>query len=237
MTATRPRILVACEFSGTVRTAFELKGWDAWSCDLLPTEKPGQHIQGDALAALYGQPWDLAICHPPCTFLTTSGARWFSHPEDMEKPYDERRPHPLYPNRRTDQAAALDFVRRMLAAPVKRIAVENPVGVIATHIRKPDQLVQPYQFGHDAAKGTCLWLKNLPPLRPTQHVPPRITGTGAKRWANQVEASGANKLPPSADRWKLRSVTYAGIADAMADQWGTLDANGRPIEYLTDLFQ
>lgn len=220
----RPRILICCEFSGTVRDAFAAKGWDAWSVDLLPTEAPGNHIVGDAIEALYGQEWDAAGCHPPCTFLTTSGARWFSHPEDMHLPYEKRRPHPAYPNRRTDQARAIEFVRLMMAAPVRHMYLENPVGVISTHIRPPDQLIQPYQFGHDAAKGTCLWLKNLPPLRPTKYIEPRIVpGTGARRWSNQVDASGANKLPPSKDRWKLRSVTYQGIADAMADQWGDLN--------------
>ena len=224
------RVLVACEFSGTVRDAFTRQGWDAWSCDLLPTESPGQHILWDAIETTYDPKWkwDLAIFHPPCTFLTTSGARWFYHPDDKDLPFDLRRPHPLYPNRAKDREAGLEFVKAFLNAPVPCIALENPVGIISTEVRKPDQIIQPYQFGHDAAKATCLWLKNLPCLTPTKYVAPRTTADGKKRWANQVDASGANCLPPSPDRWKLRSKTYQGIADAMAEQW-TAFFNYNPI--------
>ena len=197
------KVLVACEYSGAVRDAFIAKGHEAWSCDLLPTDAPGPHIQGDVLPVL-AQGWDLMIAHPPCTYLSVSGMHWTTRGlRDPQLTQD-----------------ALDFVRALLAAPIPRIALENPVSVISSRIRKPDQIVQPWMFGHDASKKTCLWLKNLPPLQPTSVVEPRIVN-GKPRWGNQT-GSGQNKLPPSADRWKLRSVTYAGIASAMADQWGPL---------------
>jgi hypothetical protein len=182
------RVLVACEFSGTVREAFRSRGHDAWSCDLLPAEDGSPfHSQADAIEVAQGEPWDLMIAHPPCTHLAVSGARWFK---------DKQR----------EQAEALAFVVRLMAAPIPRIAIENPVSVISSQIRKPDQIIQPWQFGHGETKATCLWLKNLPTLTPTNIVEgrePRI-----------------HKLPPSADRWKLRSITYRGIAEAMAEQWG-----------------
>jgi site-specific DNA-cytosine methylase len=180
------RVLVACEFSGVIRDAFRARGHEAWSCDLLPTEIPGPHIQGDVLDVL-GDGWDLMIAHPPCTHLAVSGARWFKE-------------------KRVEQAEALDFVRRLLDAPVPKIALENPVSIISSRIRKPDQIIQPWQFGHGETKATCLWLKGLPLLQPTNVVEGR---------ENRV-----HRMPPSADRWKLRSVTYTGIADAMAVQWG-----------------
>ena len=195
-----PRILIACEFSGIVRDAFSARGWDAWSCDLLPTEQPGQHIQGDALAVL-ADGWDMMIAHPPCTYLCSSGLHW-----------NKRRPE-----RAKQTEEALEFVRRLLDAPIARIAVENPIGCIATRIRPADQIVQPWQFGHDASKATCLWLKGLPELRSTRLIQARIVA-GKRRWANQTD-SGQNKLGPSVDRWALRSLTYPGIAQAMADQW------------------
>lgn len=193
-------MLVACEFSGTVREAFARRGWDAWSCDLLPTEQPGQHIQGDVLEVL-NDGWDLMIAHPPCTYLSSSGLHW----------------NKRVPGRAEKTEQALDFVRELLNAPIPKIALENPIGCISTRIRKPTQTIQPHQFGHDASKATCLWLKNLPPLVPTQHVQPRIVN-GRPRWANQTD-SGQNKLGPSADRWAVRSLTYPGIAEAMAAQW------------------
>ena len=197
------KVLVACEYSGAVRDAFIAKGHEAWSCDLLPTDAPGPHIQGDVLPVL-AQGWDLMIAHPPCTYLSVSGMHWTTRGlRDPQLTQD-----------------ALDFVRALLAAPIPRIALENPVSVISSRIRKPGQIVQPWMFGHDASKKTCLWLKNLPPLQPTSVVEPRIVN-GKPRWGNQT-GSGQNKLPPSADRWKLRSATYAGIASAMADQWGPL---------------
>lgn len=195
------RVLIACEYSGIVRDAFAAKGHDALSCDLLPTEKPGKHYQGDIIDVL-NDGWDLMIAHPPCTFLCSSGLHWNKkRPERAQMTLD-----------------ALSFVRLLLDAPIPKIALENPIGAISTKIRKPDQTIQPYQFGHDASKATCLWLKNLPPLRPTQYVEPRIID-GKPRWGNQTD-SGQNKLPPSKDRWKIRSETYQGIADAMANQWG-----------------
>lgn len=198
------RVLVACEFSGTVRDAFLKLGHDAVSCDLLPTEVEGPHFQGDVTEILHAG-WDLLIAHPPCTFLTVAGAAWLYHPDDKHLPTSERRPHPKFPNRRKDQREALEFVRMLMAAPIPMIAVENPISVISSQIRKPDQVIQPWMFGHGETKATCLWLKNLPKLQPTNIVEGR--------------EQRLHKLPPSPDRWKLRSKTYQGIADAMADQW------------------
>lgn len=192
------RVLIACEFSGTVRDAFARRGHDAWSCDLLPTLKPGRHMQGDVTGALI-QRWDLIIAHPPCTYLAASGLHW-----------NKRRPE-----RAAQTEAALDFVRMFLDADCPRVCVENPIGCISTRIRKPDQIIQPWQFGHDASKATCLWLKGLPVLEHTDVLP----GGKQARRANQT-ASGQNKLGPSPTRWAERSVTYSGIAEAMADQWG-----------------
>lgn len=180
------RILVACEFSGTVRDAFAALGHDAWSCDLLPTEKPGNHIHGDVLDVI-SDGWHLMIAHPPCTHLAVSGARWFK-------------------DKHTEQKQALEFVRLLLDAPIQRIALENPISIISSRIRKPDQIIHPWQFGHGETKATCLWLKGLPLLEPTQIVDGR---------ENRI-----HKMPPSADRWKERSRTYQGIAKAMAEQWG-----------------
>jgi hypothetical protein len=194
-------ILVAGEYSGTVRNAFALEGHDAVSCDLLPTEIAGPHYTGDVRDIL-GDGWDLMIAHPPCTYLCSSGLHW-----------NKKRPE-----RDALTEEALEFVRLLMRAPIKRIAIENPIGCISTKIRKPDQIIQPWQFGHDASKATCFWLKNLPLLVPTDFVEPRLIA-GKKRWANQTD-SGQNKLPPSADRWKLRSTTYSQVAAAMADQWG-----------------
>jgi hypothetical protein len=187
------RVLVACEFTGTVRRAFRELGHEAWSCDLLPAEDGGPHIQGDVRQVL-GDGWDLMVAHPPCTHLAVSGARHF-HRKQVE------------------QAEALEFVRTLMDAPIPRIALENPVSVISSRIRKPDQIIQPYQFGHPESKKTCLWLKGLNPLQPTAVMQMR------GRWENQTP-SGQNKLGPSPDRWKIRSKTYPGIAHAMATQWG-----------------
>lgn len=180
------KVLIACEFSGIVREAFAVKGHDAWSCDLLPSEKPGNHIQGDVLQIL-NQDWDLMIAHPPCTHLAISGARWF---KDKQK----------------EQGEALDFVRALLNAPISKICLENPRSIISTRIRKKTQTIQPYQFGHGEKKETWLWLKNLPLLEPTN-------------WVNGREER-VHRLGPSKDRWKERSRTFSGIAQAMADQWG-----------------
>lgn len=181
-----PRVLVACEYSGTVRDAFAARGWDAWICDLLPTERIGNHIRGDVLEVL-GDGWDLMIAHPPCTHLAVSGARHFHR-------------------KQREQAEALDFVRRLLDAPIPRIALENPVSIISSRIRKPDQIIQPWQFGHGETKATCLWLKGLPELVPTKVVPGR--------------EARVHRMAPGPDRWRERSRTYPGIAAAMADQWG-----------------
>lgn len=196
------RVLVACEYSGTVRDAFIRAGHYAMSCDLLPSESTiGDHYQGNVLDILDHE-WDLMIAHPPCTYLCSSGLHW-----NKRKP--ERAQH-------TEEA--LDFVRTLLDAPIPKIALENPIGCISTRIRKPTQTIQPYHFGDDASKSTCLWLKGLPYLLPTDFVEPRIVN-GKRRWANQTD-SGQNRLPPSPDRWKIRSETYVGIANAMAKQWG-----------------
>ena len=195
------RVLIACEYSGIVRNAFASLGHFALSCDLLPTEKPGNHYQGD-IRDILDHGWDLMIAHPPCTYLSVSGMHWTKRGLRDPKLTED----------------ALDFVRLLLDAPIPKIALENPISVISSRIRKPDQIITPYQFGHNASKKTCLWLKDLPPLQQTEFIEPRIID-GKKRWANQTD-SGQNKLSPSADRWKIRSETYQGIADAMARQWG-----------------
>lgn len=184
------RVLVACEYSGRVRDAFAKIGHFAMSCDLLPTDAPGNHYQGDVFDII-NDGWDLMIAHPPCTDLAVSGAAWFK-----EKIADGR------------QQRALDFVKLLMDAPIKHIAIENPISVISSKIRKPDQIIQPWQFGHGETKATCLWLKGLPLLKPTNIVDGR--------------EQRIHKMPPSADRWKLRSTTYQGIADAMANQWGAV---------------
>lgn len=194
------RVLVACEISGTVRDAFIKQGDDAMSCDLLDTQTPGPHYTGNVLDVLYDG-WDLLIAHPPCTYLSVSGMHWTTRGlRDQQLTED-----------------ALNFARLLFEAPIDRICIENPVSVISSRIRKPDQIIQPYQFGHDASKKTCLWLKNLHPLKPTEYIAPRFVG-GKPRWSNQTD-SGQNALPQSKNRWRLRSKTYQGIADAMATQW------------------
>ena len=195
------RVLVACEYSGTVRDAFIRAGHEAMSCDLLPTEVPGPHYQGDVTDVI-NDGWDLMIAHPPCTYLSVSGMHWTTRGLRDPKLTED----------------ALDFARLLMDAPIERVAVENPVSIISSRIRKPDQVVQPWMFGHDASKKTCLWLKNLSPLVPTGLIEPRLID-GRKRWGNQTD-SGQNRLSPSKDRWKIRSKTYNGIAQAMAEQWG-----------------
>jgi hypothetical protein len=196
------RVLIACEYSGRVREAFRARGHDAWSCDLLPADDGSPyHYTQDVLPLLTGD-WDMLIAFPPCTYLCSSGLHW-----------NTRRPE-----RALLTKDALDFVRALLDAPIPKIALENPVGCISTRIRPYDQKIQPYQFGEDASKQTCLWLKNLPHLQPTRYVEPRMVN-GKPRWGNQTD-SGQNRLGPSEDRWKIRSMTYQGIADAMARTWG-----------------
>ena len=193
------KVLIACEYSGVVRDAFIDQGHDAISCDLLPTDALGPHYQGDVRDIL-NNGFDLMIAHPPCTHLAVSGARWFK-------------------DKQVEQVEALDFIRLLLSAPVGKIALENPISIISSRIRKPNQIIQPWQFGHPESKSTCLWLKNLPKLIPTDVLPLPASG----RWSNQTP-SGQNKLGPSPDRWKERSKTYQGIAEAMAQQWGQHDS-------------
>ena len=196
------KVLVACESSGTVRDAFRLAGHDAISCDILPSSKEGPHYQGDVRDLLEPNRWDLLIAHPPCTYLSVSGMHWTARGlRDPQLTED-----------------ALEFVQLLMDAPVPRIAIENPVSVISTRIRKPDQIIQPYCFGHDASKRTCLWLKGLPLLHSTEYVAPRVVD-GRARWSNQTDG-GQNKLAPSPTRWQERSKTFEGIAAAMAAQWG-----------------
>lgn len=195
------RVLVACERSGVVREAFRRLGHEAWSCDLVPADDGSRnHYQADALEIAYGFTWDLMIAHPPCTHLAVSGARYFA-----AKRADGR------------QAAALYVVGQLLTAPIARICLENPVGIISTSFWKPQQIIQPWQFGHPEAKATCLWLKGLPLLTPTNVLPKPECGY----WANQTP-SGQNRLGPSPERAALRARTYEGIAEAMATQWGGL---------------
>jgi len=191
------KILIACEYSGTVRDAFRARGHDAVSCDLLPSDAPGPHYQGD-VSDIIADGWDIMVAHPPCTYLCSSGLHW-----------NKKRPE-----RAAQTEEALRFVEFLMNAPIKRIAIENPIGCISTRICKPDQTIQPWQFGHPESKATCLWLKCLPVLMPTDILSLPDTG----RWQNQT-ASGQNRLPPSKDRWKIRSTTYRGIAEAMAEQW------------------
>lgn len=190
------RVLVACEYSGIVRDAFIRGGHDAMSCDLLPTDAPGPHYQGDVFDVIDGC-WDLMIAHPPCTDLAVSGAAWFK-----EKRMDGR------------QAASISFFMKLIKSDIPMIAVENPVCIMSSIYRKPDQIIQPYMFGHTETKATCLWLKGLPALKPTDDVKQKTMELPEK------ERMRLHYLPPSADRWKERSKTFQGVAEAMADQWG-----------------
>lgn len=182
------RVLVACEYSGRVRDAFLAAGHFAMSCDLLPSDSPGPHYQGDVMDII-GDGWDLMIAHPPCTHLAVSWARWFK-------------------DKKQEQADALGFVHDLMDAPIARWCIENPVSVISSKIRKPDQIIQPWQFGHGETKKTCLWFKGLPNLEPTDVVDGR--------------EARVHRMPPGPDRWKKRSETYSGIARAMANQWGSI---------------
>lgn len=220
------RILVACEYSGAVRDAFIARGHDAWSCDLLPGEGHNvhRHIQDDIRKVLstfpgvdsavplpyklpngvtvWADSWDMLVAFPDCTYLCGSGMHWTKRGlRDPQLTID-----------------ALDFVAFLRDQPIERVAIENPVGILSTEWRKPDQYIQPYQFGHDASKKTGLWLKNLPKLQPTELIAPRVVD-GRPRWSNQTD-SGQNRLGPSPDRWQLRAATYSGVAKAMAEQWG-----------------
>jgi hypothetical protein len=206
------RVLVACEFSGTVRDAFAKLGHDAWSCDLLPNETPGNHYQGSVLDIIGGG-WDLMIAHPPCTYLTLTGNKWFK-PEFADR----------FPNRHQQRQEAVDFFMLLANADIPRIAIENPIGVMSRIYCKPSQIIQPYEYGHETTKATCLWLKGLPNLKPTNIVSKgevviSKSGNRMSRWYYET-----SKLPIKGGiRAKARSVTFQGIADAMADQWGRME--------------
>ena len=205
------RVLVACECSGVVRRAFRAAGHEAWSCDVLPAMDGGEHIQANVIShEVVKLGWDLMIAHPDCTYLTVSANAYSGAEWRMEARW-----------------LAVQFVKTLWSFPIPRICIENPVGVLSTIWRRWSQSIQPYDYGDDASKETCLWLKGLPELRPTKRVPgrmvewPRGSGKTVERWSNQTD-SGQNKLPPSEDRWLLRAETYPGIADAMVMQWGGL---------------
>jgi hypothetical protein len=218
------KILIACEESQATTRAFRKLGHEAFSCDLLPCSggNPEWHFQCDIFEVI-NQGWDLMIAHPPCTFLTGSGVQWLSNPGDRDLPFNERRPHPKYPNRRQDMLDSVDFVKALYNADIKHIAIENPVGLLSSRWRKPDQIVQPYMFGDEATKTTCLWLKNLPLLLPTN-----IVGKGERT----IFASGKSHPKWYADALKnaktkeerqtLRSKTFPGMAQAFAEQWGCI---------------
>lgn len=233
------KVLVACEYSGRVRDAFLAKGHDAMSCDILPTDAPGPHYQGDVMDVLNdGGGWDLMIAHPPCTYLTIA-AEWAYKDEQKKK----MKPGTLIgAARRAAREEALEFVMSLANAPIPRIAIENPIGVLSSRWREPDQFIQPYEYGDDASKRTCLWLKGLPKLKPTHYIEPRWVCCGKTlpdgvgkygcpdccgekkalpRWDNQTD-SGQNREPPSDMRWKVRSTTWQGWATAFANQWGAL---------------
>jgi hypothetical protein len=229
------RVLVACESSGTVRDAFNALGHIATSCDILDTERPGDHYTGD-VRDIISNGWDLIIAHPPCTYLNVAAAWAFQDPDFTKFPgvgyHQKVQPGTLVGEaRRKAQSEALDFVRLFMSADCPQIAIENPVGAISSHIRKADQYIHPHQFGDDASKATGLWLKGLPKLTPTKHVAPRMVN-GKPRWANQTD-SGQNRLSPSDNRWRERSKTYQGIADAMAMQWGG-DTGWRRVSFSAD---
>jgi len=210
------RVLVACEFSGAVRDAFAKLGHDAWSCDLLPNETPGNHYQGSVLDIIGGG-WDLMIAHPPCTYLTLTGNKWFK-PEFADR----------FPNRHQQRQEAVDFFMLLANADIPKIAIENPIGVMSRIYRKPNQIIQPYEYGHETTKATCLWLKGLPNLKPTNIVSKgevviSKSGNRMSRWYYET-----SKLPIKGGiRAKARSVTFQGIADAMADQWGRMETSMR----------
>jgi hypothetical protein len=218
------KVLVACEESQTVTKAFRALGHEAYSCDLLPCSggHPEWHYQQDVFEVI-DKGWDLMIAHPPCTFLAGSGAQWLSHPEDKELPFDDRRPHPKYPNRRQDMLDSVEFVKALYNSDIKHIAIENPVGLLSGRWRKPDQIIQPYMFGDEATKTTCLWLKNLPLLLPT-----KIVGKGERTVFSSGKshpkwyADALKNAKTKEERQTLRSKTFQGIADAIANQWGSI---------------
>ena len=187
------KVLVACEFSGIVRDAFIKRGHDAWSCDLLPTERPGPHVKGDVIKILDGG-WDLMIAHPPCTYICNGGNNWLNRRPDLKW--------------RENRQISADFFMKFVNAPIDKICIENPIGYMSTFYRKPDQIIHPYMFGHEFRKDTCLWLKNLPKLIPTLFIPPPYKKKDY--WSTERNKNGKS----------LKSITYQGIANAMAEQWG-----------------
>lgn len=213
------KVLVACEYSGRVRDAFIRRGHEAMSCDLLPSDSPGPHYQGDVFD-LHLSEFDLMIAHPPCTYLTCSG-EWAYKDEQTKK----IKPGTLIGAvRREAREQAIKFVLSLASVPIPKIAIENPIGVLSSRWRDPDQFIQPYEYGNDASKKTCFWLKGLPRLQSVGFYPPRLVlskdgRSYVMRWGNQTD-SGQNKEPPGPDRWKIRSTTWMGWADAMAEQWG-----------------
>lgn len=238
-------VLIACEESQTVCKAFRDLGINAYSCDLVPSSggHPEWHFKQDVLEVIndkggtletgeqvsLGQKnWDLMVAHPPCTYLSSSGARWFYHPEDKHLPTEQRRPHPKFPRRAQDREEAAEFFIKLAEANIEHIAVENPVGYMSTIYRKPEQIVQPYQFGDSASKKTCLWLKNLPSLKPTNIVDKGefITyksGNKMPKWYADALTNSKN----AEERRKIRSKTFDGIAKAMAEQWSKAVIEGR----------
>jgi len=201
------KILIACEFSGIVREAFAARSHDAWSCDIEPTDIPGNHYQGDVMDILHDG-WDLMIAHPPCTYLTVTGNKWF------KSEYKDR-----FPTRQQDRQDAINFFMLLVNAPIEKIAIENPIGIMSTTYRKPNQIIHPWQFGHEASKSTCLWLKGLSNLEPTNIVDKGefVTYKSGKRMTKWY-ADAASKSPQ--ERAKIRNTTFQGIANAMAEQWG-----------------
>lgn len=217
------QILIGCEESQSICNAFREEGLEAYSCDLLPCSgnHPEWHLQMDVFDAIKLKNWKCAIFHPPCTFLATSGARWYYHPDDKDLPFDKRRPHPKYPNRRKDQSDAVDFFIKLAMVDIPHIAIENPVGIMSTKFRKPDCSVNPWMFGDSFQKTTHFWLKNLPILNPTNIVDKgefHITKSGKKLPKWYVEAM--NNAKNDNERRTLRSKTFPGLAKAIANQWG-----------------
>lgn len=220
------RVIVGCEESQVVTKAFRKLGHEAFSCDLLPPSggHPEWHFQEDIFKVIEREePFDLAIFHPPCTFVAGSSVQWLSHPEDKHLPFDERRPHPKYPTRRQDMLDSIEFVKALYNLPIKHIAIENPVGLLSSRWRKPDQIIQPWMFGDEATKSTCLWLKDLPLLTPTNIVGKGertvfASGKSHPKWYADALAAAKTKE----ERQTLRSKTFQGIADAIANQYGKL---------------
>jgi site-specific DNA-cytosine methylase len=234
-------ILIACEESQTVCKEFRKLGYNAYSCDTVQCSggHPEWHLHGDVLQVidnnggtlqsgeqltLQGK-WDMMIAHPPCTYLSVSGAKWYYHPEDKHLPIDERRPHPKFPNRAKDRDSAIDFFMKLMDADIEYIAIENPVGIMSTKYRKPEQIVQPYHFGDSASKTTCLWLKNLPLLKPTNIVDKGefvnfASGNKMPKWYSDA----FTQTKSAKERSKIRSKTFPGFANAMANQWGKVQS-------------